>query len=124
MILVIEMSNTNNWTNYFALEYILHVLKVQHKLIKGNKLGFKRREQNKPKRTLVWRTRLSDVPPDSVRCTRGDRLKLLTFGFLEKRSAIIHWTVRCTKRSNGSQRNGRLQRSLPNATVRNNARQS
>jgi hypothetical protein len=30
---------------------------------------------------------------------------------------VCHRTVRCTKRSNGSQRNGRLQRSLPNAIV-------
>jgi hypothetical protein len=34
------------------------------------------------------------VPLDSVRCTRGDRLKLFTFGFLESRSAIIHRIVR------------------------------
>jgi hypothetical protein len=46
------------------------VLKVQHKPIKRSKLGFKRKEQKKPKRTLVWRTGLSGVPPDSVRCTR------------------------------------------------------
>jgi hypothetical protein len=32
---------------------------------------------------LVWRTGLSGVPPDSVRCTRVDQLKLATFGFLE-----------------------------------------
>jgi hypothetical protein len=32
---------------------------------------------------MVWRTRLSGVPPDSVQCTRVDRLKLATFGFLE-----------------------------------------
>jgi hypothetical protein len=47
------------------------VLKVQHKPIKRSKLGFKRKEQKKPKRTLVRRTGLSVVPPDSVRCTRG-----------------------------------------------------
>jgi hypothetical protein len=66
------------------------VLKVQHKPIKISKLGFKRKEQKKPKRTLVWRTgqcpvhqgrstqnlhlRVSGEPlrynsPDSVRCT-------------------------------------------------------
>jgi hypothetical protein len=47
------------------------VLKVQHKSINRSKLGFKRKEQKKPKRTLVWRTRLSDVPLDSVWCTKG-----------------------------------------------------
>jgi hypothetical protein len=32
------------------------VPKVQHKPIKRSKLGFKRKEQKKLKRTLVWRT--------------------------------------------------------------------
>jgi hypothetical protein len=71
------------------------VLKVQHKPIKRSKLGFKRKEQKKLNRTLVSHTRLSGVPPDSVRCTRGDRLQLFTFGFLGPCSAIIHRTVRC-----------------------------
>jgi hypothetical protein len=39
-------------------------------------------------------------------------------GFWECLSAIIHRTVRCAKRSNGRQRNGRVQRSADNATVR------
>jgi hypothetical protein len=92
------------------------VLKVQHKPIKGYKLGFKRKDQKKPKRTLVWRTGLSGVPPDSVRCTRVDQLQLFTFSFLRPLSAIIlpdcpvcHRTVRCAKQSNG-----RLQRSADN----------
>jgi hypothetical protein len=46
------------------------VIKVQHKPIKISKLGFKRKEQKKPKRTLVWRTGLSDVLPKSVWCPR------------------------------------------------------
>jgi hypothetical protein len=37
----------------------------------------------KPKAALVWRTGLSGVPPDSVRCTKVDQLELATFGFLE-----------------------------------------
>jgi hypothetical protein len=36
------------------------------------------------------------VPPDSVRCTRGLQAELLTFGKMQRRSAIIHRTVRCT----------------------------
>jgi hypothetical protein len=36
------------------------------------------------------------VPPDSVRCIRGLQLKLVTFGKIQRRSAIIHRTVRCT----------------------------
>jgi hypothetical protein len=104
------------------------VLKVQHKPIKRLKLGFKIKEQKKPKSTLVWRTGLSGVPPDSVRCatgqcsvhqrtvrcTRAIQVELLTFGFLRRLSAIIHRTVRCAKRSNGHQRNDQLQRSADN----------
>jgi hypothetical protein len=58
------------------------------------------------------------VPPDSVRCTREINSKLATFGNLGSHSAIIYRTVRCAKRSNGRQRNGRVQRSADNATVR------
>jgi hypothetical protein len=36
------------------------------------------------------------VPPDSVRCTRALEAELLTFGKTQRRSAIIHRTVRCT----------------------------
>jgi hypothetical protein len=32
---------------------------------------------------LVWRTGLSGVPPDSVRCTKEINFELLSFGFLE-----------------------------------------
>jgi len=39
------------------------------------------------------------VPPDSVRCTRGIQLQLVTFGKIQSRRAIIHRTVRC---SNGT----------------------
>jgi hypothetical protein len=39
------------------------------------------------------------VPPDSVRCTRGLHAKLFTFGKIQRRSAIIHRTVRCTGRA-------------------------
>jgi hypothetical protein len=35
------------------------------------------------------------VPPDCVRCTRVNQLKLLSFGFSRHSSAIIHRTVRC-----------------------------
>jgi hypothetical protein len=35
------------------------------------------------------------VPPDSVRCTRGLHAELFTFGKIQRRSAIIHRTVRC-----------------------------
>jgi hypothetical protein len=35
------------------------------------------------------------VPPDNVRCTRGLHTELFTFGKIQRRSAIIHRTVRC-----------------------------
>jgi hypothetical protein len=72
---------------------------------------------------LVWRTGLSGVPPDSVRCTREINSELVTFGNLGSLSAIIHRTVqcstgqsdvapavRCAKQSNGYSANGRLQK--------------
>jgi hypothetical protein len=40
---------------------------------------------------------VSGAPPDSVRCTRGLHAKLLTFGKIQRRSAIIHRTVRCPR---------------------------
>jgi hypothetical protein len=55
------------------------------------------------------------VPPDSVRCTRVNQLKLFGFGISRRSSAIIHRTVRCAIRLSGapaeqrlSARNGRL----------------
>jgi hypothetical protein len=100
------------------------VLKVQHKPIKRSKLGFKTKEQKKPKRIQVWRTGLSGVPPDSVRCTRGDRLKLFTFGFLEEPlrynspdCPVGHRTVRCASGATIIKRNGHLQRSPANVNI-------
>jgi hypothetical protein len=52
------------------------------------------REQSQPKCPLVWRTGLSGVPSDSVRCTRDSNSELLTFGNSGSHSAIIHRTVR------------------------------
>jgi hypothetical protein len=40
---------------------------------------------------------VSGAPPDSVRCTRRLHVELLTFGKIQRRSAIIHRTVRCPK---------------------------
>jgi hypothetical protein len=41
------------------------------KPIKRTRQGSKERSKEKPKCSLVWRTGLSGVPPDSVRCTTG-----------------------------------------------------
>jgi hypothetical protein len=58
------------------------VPKVQHKPIKSPRKGSNKKEQNQPKAALVWRTGLSGVPPDSIRCTREINSELATFGFL------------------------------------------
>jgi hypothetical protein len=57
------------------------VPKVQHKPIKKvqERVQIKRAKDN-PKAALVWRTGLSGVPPDSVRCTREFHSELATFG--------------------------------------------
>jgi hypothetical protein len=85
---------------------------------KRSKLGFKRKKQKKPKRTMVWRTGLSGVPPDSVRCTRAVRLRTLHLRVSEAAlrynsldCPVCHRTVQCTSGATASQRNDRLQRS-------------
>ena len=70
--------------------------KVHNKPIKKTKVGFKIEAKGIPEGSLVWRTGLSGAPPDSVRCTRGLPVKLVTFGKIQRCSAIIHRTVRCT----------------------------
>jgi hypothetical protein len=70
--------------------------KVHNKPIKRPRKGFNKKSKGQPKCALVWRTGLSGVPPDSVRCTRGLQAELHTFGNSQKHSAIIHRTVRCT----------------------------
>jgi hypothetical protein len=74
------------------------VPKVHNKPIKRPRKGFKQREQGSTEGTLVWRTGLFGAPPDSVRCTRELQDELNTFGNSQRRSAIIHRTVRCTTR--------------------------
>jgi hypothetical protein len=56
------------------------------------------------KGTLVWRTGLSGVPPDSVRCTRALEAELATFEKIRGRSAIIHRTVRCASGATATSR--------------------
>jgi hypothetical protein len=59
------------------------VPKVQHKPIKSPRKGSNKKSKRKPKAALVWRTGLSCVPPESVRCTRVNSLELLSFRFLK-----------------------------------------
>jgi hypothetical protein len=74
-------------------------------------MGFNKESKGQPKAPLVWSTGLSGAPPDSVRCTRGLQLKLATFGNFQRRSAIIHRTVRCTPDSVRCSKEGRLRNS-------------
>jgi hypothetical protein len=95
------------------------VPKLHIKSIKRLKNDSNTESKCQPKCALVWRTGLSGVPPDSVRCTRDSNSELLTFGNSGGRSAIIHRTVRCSTGLSGvpaEQRllrtNGRLQNAL------------
>jgi hypothetical protein len=95
------------------------VPKVHNKPIKRPRKGSNKESKRQPKCALVWRTGLSGVPPDSVRCTREPDSKLATFGKSGGCSAIIHQTVRCSTGLSGvpaEQRllraNGHLQRIL------------
>jgi hypothetical protein len=95
------------------------VPKVHNKPIKRPRKGSNKESKRQPKCALVWRTGLSGVPPDSVRCTREPNSELLTFGNSRGRFAIIHRIVRCSTGLSGvpaEQRllraNGRLQRTL------------
>jgi hypothetical protein len=54
---------------------------------------------------------VSGAPPDSVRCTRGLHAELLTFGKIQRRSAIIYRTVRCTPDSVWCSKEERLRNS-------------
>jgi hypothetical protein len=72
------------------------VPKVHTKPIKDQEIGSNKESKGQPKCALVWRTGLSGVPPDSVRCTRGLQDELFTFGNSQRRFAIIHRTVWCT----------------------------
>jgi hypothetical protein len=71
------------------------VSKVHNKLIQVKRKGSKLRSTSVPKAALIWRTGLSGVPPDSVRCTREIDSELASFGNLGGRSVIVHRTVRC-----------------------------
>ena len=55
--------------------------KVHNKPIKRPKKDSNIESKSQPKCALVWRTGLSGVPPDSVRCTRELDAELATFGF-------------------------------------------
>jgi hypothetical protein len=65
------------------------VPKVHNKPIKRPKKGSNKESKRQPEGTLVWRTGLSGVPPDSVRCARALNAELATFRKMGGRSTII-----------------------------------
>jgi hypothetical protein len=76
---------------------------VHNKSIKRPRKGSRRKEQRKPKCSLVWRIGQSGVPPDSVRCTREDQLQTLHLRVFQAHlrynssdCPVCHWTVWCT----------------------------
>jgi hypothetical protein len=80
------------------------VPKVHNKPIKRPRKGSNKESKRQPKCALVWRTGLSGVPPDSVRCTREPNSELLTLGNSGSRSAIIHRPVRCASGATATSR--------------------
>jgi hypothetical protein len=94
------------------------VPKVRNKPIKRPRKGSNKESKRQPKGTLVWRTGLSDVPSDSVRCTRALEAQLATFGKIRGRSAIIHRTVRCASGATTTSRATVVCNRIQCATVR------
>jgi hypothetical protein len=80
------------------------VPKVHNKPIKRPRKSSNKENKRQPKGTLVWRTGLSGVPPNSARCTRALDAELATFGKMGGRSATIHRTVRCASGATATSR--------------------
>jgi hypothetical protein len=83
------------------------------------------------KSALVWRTRLSGVPPDSVRCTRTvqlqtrhHRVSQATLRYNSPDCLLCHRIVRCTSGATTTSCNGRLQKPLTPWIVKNSAHRS
>jgi hypothetical protein len=72
------------------------VPKVHNESIKRPRMSSNKVSKGQLKCVLIWRTGLSGVPPDSVRCTRGHQAELNTFRNSQRHFTIIHRTVRCT----------------------------
>jgi hypothetical protein len=75
---------------------VYKLYRCQRFTLKKTKYWVQQKSKGTTEGTLVWRTGLSGAPPDNVRCTRGLQVKLVTFGKIQRRSAIIQRTVRCT----------------------------
>jgi hypothetical protein len=92
--------------------------KVHNKPIKRPKKDSNIESKRKPKCALVWRTGLSGVPPDSVRCTRDSNSKLLTFENTGKPLRYIHRNVLCASGATTTSRQRLSAEGIKCATVR------
>jgi hypothetical protein len=88
--------------------------KVQYKPI-NIKLGIQFEGAKETKCALVWRTGLSGVPPDSVRCTRPvqgwtshSRVSAGALRYNSPDYPVCHRAVRCASGATTNSRNGRL----------------
>jgi hypothetical protein len=91
-------------------------INIQHKPI-IYKLGIKKQRSKETKCALVWRTGLSGVPPDSVRCTRSvqgstshSRVSSGALRYNSLDCQVCHRIVRCDSAATTTLRNGRLQK--------------
>jgi hypothetical protein len=100
------------------------VPKVHNKPIKRPRKDSNKESKSQLKCALVWRTGLSGVPLDSVRCTRESNSELLTFGNSGSRFAIIHRTVRCVSGATATSRQRSFAEDIKCATVRGCTRRS
>jgi hypothetical protein len=105
--------------------HVLHVHKGSTQTNKKIEESVQIQRSKETKCALVWRTGLSGVPPDCVRCTRTvqsqTRHSRVSPGALRYNSPdylVCHRTVRCNSGATAIQRNGSLQRTPCNATVR------
>jgi hypothetical protein len=89
---------------------------------KRTKLVFKRKEQKKPKSTLVWRTEQCPVPRAARLQTCHLRVSEEPLCYNSPDCLVCHRTVRCTSGATASQSNGRLQRSSDNAQCADSSR--
>jgi hypothetical protein len=99
------------------------VPKVHNKPIKRPRKGSNKESKRQPKCVLAWRTGLSGMPPDSVRCTRELNSELLIFGNSGGRSAIIHRTVWCSTGLSGVPAEQRLLQRQRSSAIAVNALQ-
>jgi hypothetical protein len=84
-----------------------------------------KQRSKEPKSAMVWRTGLSGVPLDSVRCTRTVQVQTLhlrvsqaSLRYNSLDCPVCHQTIQCDRGVTALRRNGRLHSAPDSATVR------